>query len=446
MLLSSSLEQVKIITNNISYKLINKTFKSIVCHPELRSKFKKKSAIDSSDCINEAVLLANSLGIKVEFSKIYRIDSPNNSTLFNNGQVESINSKIKELNVDFLIVDGKLSPIQQRNLEKTLLVKVIDRTRLILDIFEKRAATREGALQIELAQLEYQKTRLVKSWTHLERQRGSLSFIGGPGESQLELDRRLINNQIIKIKKKLRDFKNTRNLHRNQRNKKPYFIIALVGYTNAGKSSLFNKLTGENVLSKNMLFATLDTKMKKLNKGSLKNIILTDTVGFISELPTELIMSFRSTLEEINYADLLINVRDISSRYTEVQNMDVMNTIKEIGREINDNNYLEVLNKVDLLEKDHTELIKRNTAKNQVMVSATTGQGISDLHKAIEDKINNKYQICRIKLKYNKSDMESWLYDNAVILDKKYYADHVNIKLKISKINHMRFQSMLIAK
>ena len=426
--------------------MINKTYKSIVCHPDLRNKFKKKSTIDSADCINEAVLLANSLGIKVQFSKIYKIDRPNNSTLFNNGQVELINDKIKELNVDFLIIDGKLSPIQQRNLEKRLLVKVIDRTRLILDIFEKRAATREGALQVELAQLEYQKTRLVKSWTHLERQRGSLSFIGGPGESQLEIDRRLINGQITKIKKKLRDFKNTRSLHRNQRNKKPYFIIALVGYTNAGKSTLFNKLTGENALSKNMLFATLDTKMKKLNKGSLKNIILTDTVGFISELPTELIMSFRSTLEEINYADLIINVRDISSGYTEVQNIDVINTIKEIGKEINDNNYLEILNKVDLIEKNYSELIKKNIAKNQVMVSAATGQGMSELYVAIEKKVNNNFEICRIKLKYNKSSVESWLHDNAVILDKKYYADHINIKLKISKKNHARFQSMLIAR
>ena len=426
--------------------MINKIYKSIVCHPDLRNKFKKKSTIDPTDCINEAVLLANSLGIKVQFSKIYKIDRPNNSTLFNNGQVELINDKIRELNVDFLIIDGKLSPIQQRNLEKRLFVKVIDRTRLILDIFEKRAATREGALQVELAQLEYQKTRLVKSWTHLERQRGSLSFIGGPGESQLEIDRRLIDGQIIKIKKKLRDFKNTRNLHRNQRDKKPYFIIALVGYTNAGKSTLFNKLTGENALSKNMLFATLDTKMKKLNKGSLKNIILTDTVGFISELPTELIMSFRSTLEEINYADLIINVRDISSGYTEVQNIDVINTIKEIGKEINDNNYLEILNKVDLIEKNYSELIKKNIAKNQVMVSAATGQGMSDLYAAIEKKVNNNFEIRRIKLKYNKSAAESWLHDNAIILDKKYYADHINIKLKITKKNHARFQSMLIAR
>ncbi|MEC8496777.1 MAG: GTPase, partial [Pseudomonadota bacterium] len=216
--------------------------------------------------------------------------------------------------------------------------------------------------------------------------------------------------------------------------------------TNAGKSTLFNKLTGENALSKNMLFATLDTKMKKLNKSSLRNIILTDTVGFISELPTELIMSFRSTLEEINYADLIINVRDISSGYTEVQNIDVINTIKEIGKEINDNNYLEILNKVDLIDKNYAELIKKNIAKNQVMVSATTGKGISDLYVAIEKKVNNNFEICRIKLKYNKSAAESWLHDNAIILDKKYYADHINIKLKISKKNHARFQSMLIAR
>tara|TARA_Y100000591_G_scaffold254329_1_gene226021 strand:- start:232 stop:1512 length:1281 start_codon:yes stop_codon:yes gene_type:complete len=423
--------------------LINKTYKSIVYHPELRIRFKKKSTIDSIDCLNEAILLSNSLGIDVKFSKIIKIEKPNNSTLFNNGQLESIENKIKELGVDIVIVDGKLSPIQQRNLERKFTVKVIDRTRLILDIFEKRAATREGALQVELAQLEYQKTRLVKSWTHLERQRGSLSFIGGPGESQLEIDRRLIDNQIIKIKSKLKDFKNTRKLHRNQRDKKPYFIIALVGYTNAGKSTLFNKLTGEKVLSKNMLFATLDTKMKRLNTRNLKNIIVSDTVGFISELPTELIMSFRSTLEEINYADLLINVRDVSSRYSEVQNIDVLSTIDEIGREINSNNYLEILNKVDLIEKDHLELIRKNKSENQVIVSANTGQGIDELYAAIEKRLNNNYEIHRIKLNYEKSAMESWLYENAVILNKKYCDTHINLKFKISHINYTRFISLL---
>jgi len=423
--------------------LLNKSYKSIVCHPELRNKFKKKSTIDSTDCINEAILLANSLNVYVEFSKIFKIDNPNNSTLFSNGQIEIINNKINEFKIDLLIVDGKLSPIQQRNLEKRLGIKVIDRTRLILDIFEKRAATREGALQVELAQLEYQKTRLVKSWTHLERQRGSLSFIGGPGESQLEIDRRLINRQIIKLKNKLKDFKNTRNLHRNQRNKKPYFIIAIVGYTNAGKSTLFNKLTGECVLSKNMLFATLDTKMKKIANGNLKNVIITDTVGFISELPTELIMSFRSTLEEINYADLIINVRDVSSKYAEVQNIDVLNTIEQIGKEIKNDNYLEVLNKADLVEIERLELIKANKSSNQVLLSALSGEGLGDLLTAIEKKINSSHEIHKIKLDYSKPAIEWWLHENATILDKKYYNDHVNVKFKITKENHSRFLSLI---
>ncbi len=436
--MNSFLEQVKITT-----KLIKNNYKSIIYHPELKFKFKKKSIIDSIDCLNEAVLLAKSLDIEVELSKIFKIDRPNNSTLFNNGQLDMINSDIRELNPSLLIIDGKLSPIQQRNLERKLGVKVIDRTRLILDIFEKRAATREGALQVELAQLEYQKTRLVKSWTHLERQRGSLSFIGGPGESQLEIDRRLINRQIIKIKDKLKDFKNTRNLHRNQRSKKPYYIIAIVGYTNAGKSTLFNRLTGESVLSKNMLFATLDTKMKMLNNTHLKNTIITDTVGFISELPTELIMSFRSTLEEINYADLILNVRDISSRYNEVQNIDVLDTIQEIGKEINNDNYLEVLNKADLVEDEHLELVKKNKSMDQIVVSAITEEGIHDLTLAIEQKINKKFEIHKIKLNYKKSGIESWLYNNAVILDKTYNDDHIKFKLKISKENHTRLLSLI---
>ena len=253
---------------------------------------------------------------------------------------------LKEVDVDRYVIDGKLTPIQQRNLERNVKVKVIDRTRLILDIFERRATTREGSLQVELAQLDYQKTRLVKSWTHLERQRGSLSFVGGPGESQLEIDKRLINDQIIKVKKKLKEFRNTRKLHRNQRTKKPYYIVALVGYTNAGKSTLFNSLTGEGVLSKDMLFATLDTKMKRLNYPNTKNIILTDTVGFISALPTELIMAFRSTLEELLYADIVINVRDLSSKYFDTQNIDVMDTIEQLGKQVTTSNYIEVLIKL----------------------------------------------------------------------------------------------------
>ena len=216
--------------------------------------------------------------------------------------------------------------------------------------------------------MEYQKTRLVKSWTHLERQRGALGFVGGPGESQLEIDKRLIGDQILKIKKKLKGYKNTRAQHRTQRDKRPYSVIALVGYTNAGKSTLFNKITDSGVLSKDMLFATLDTKMKEIKKTKSRGLLLSDTVGFISELPTELIMSFRSTLEEVNYADIIINVRDVSSKYTDAQNRDVLNTIKELGREINDFNYIEVLNKSDLLSNEEVELIKYNITNNQVVL------------------------------------------------------------------------------
>ena len=222
-------------------------YKSIVYHPNLRLNSLKKT-ISPEDCLEEALLLSKSLDIEVVISEVVRIDRPNNSTLLNKGRLVDLERKVKELDINLVIIDGKLTPIQQRNLERKVKVKVIDRTRLILDIFERRATTREGSLQVELAQLDYQKTRLVKSWTHLERQRGSLSFIGGPGESQLAIDKRLINDQIIKVKKKLKEFRNTRNLHRNQRTKKPYYIAALVGYTNAGKSTNKNISAPPNLL------------------------------------------------------------------------------------------------------------------------------------------------------------------------------------------------------
>ena len=420
----------------------NNIYKSIIYHPELKQYY-RTSSIDSEDCLNEAVMLAHSLGIVVKGQKIIKVDKPNSSTLFNSGFLESASREIKDLEIDLVIIDGKLSPIQQRNLERALKVKIIDRTRLILDIFEKRAATKEGALQVELAQLEYQKTRLVKSWTHLERQRGALGFVGGPGESQLEIDKRLIGDQIIKIKKKLKGFKNTRAQHRTQRDKRPYSIIALVGYTNAGKSTLFNKITDSGVLSKDMLFATLDTKMKEIKKTRTRGLLLSDTVGFISELPTELIISFRSTLEEVNYADIIINVRDISSKYTNTQNEDVLNTIKELGREINENNYIEVLNKSDLLSYEEVDLININKSNNQVIVSALSGEGIEDLICLIEEKININTKIYQIKFGYDKSSIESWLYENTIVMKKVYKENTIDVEFKSTIDNHNRLQSLL---
>ena len=420
----------------------NNIYKSIIYHPELKQYY-RTSSIDSEDCLNEAVMLAHSLGIVIKGQKIIKVDKPNSSTLFSSGFLESASREIKDLEIDLVIIDGKLSPIQQRNLERALKVKIIDRTRLILDIFEKRAATKEGALQVELAQLEYQKTRLVKSWTHLERQRGALGFVGGPGESQLEIDKRLIGDQIIKIKKKLKGFKNTRAQHRTQRDKRPYSIIALVGYTNAGKSTLFNKITDSGVLSKDMLFATLDTKMKEIKKTRTRGLLLSDTVGFISELPTELIISFRSTLEEVNYADIIINVRDISSKYTNTQNEDVLNTIKELGREINENNYIEVLNKSDLLSNEEVDLININKSNNQVIVSALSGEGIENLICLIEEKININTKIYQIKFGYDKSSIESWLYENTIVMKKVYKENTIDVEFKTTIDNRNRLQSLL---
>ncbi len=420
----------------------NNIYKSIIYHPELKQYY-RTSSIDSEDCLNEAVMLAHSLEIVIKGQKIIKVDKPNSSTLFSSGFLESASREIKDLEIDLVIIDGKLSPIQQRNLERALKVKIIDRTRLILDIFEKRAATKEGALQVELAQLEYQKTRLVKSWTHLERQRGALGFVGGPGESQLEIDKRLIGDQIIKIKKKLKGFKNTRAQHRTQRDKRPYSIIALVGYTNAGKSTLFNKITDSGVLSKDMLFATLDTKMKEIKKTRTRGLLLSDTVGFISELPTELIISFRSTLEEVNYADIIINVRDISSKYTNTQNEDVLNTIKELGREINENNYIEVLNKSDLLSYEEVDLININKSNNQVIVSALSGEGIEDLICLIEEKININTKIYQIKFGYDKSSIESWLYENTIVMKKVYKENTIDVEFKTTIDNRNRLQSLL---
>ena len=298
-----------------------------VLHPNLLNPNKRRTPEHS---LEEAVSLANALDIEILHEAVIPLKKPNAGTLFGSGKLSELSQIFKSNDIDLVIIDGPLTPIQQRNLEKEWNLKVLDRTGLILEIFGDRAQTREGVLQVDLAALNYQRSRLVRTWTHLERQRGGLSFIGGAGETQIESDRRQIDDAILRLKKQLEKVVKTRELHRSARKKIPYPIVALVGYTNAGKSTLFNYMTGAKVFAKDMLFATLDPTMREVELPSGQKIILSDTVGFISELPTQLIAAFRATLEEVLDANLILHVRDISHPETEAQANDVNDILEEL--------------------------------------------------------------------------------------------------------------------
>ncbi len=386
--------------------------RTIVLHPDIRVRGADDGPKRTTAArLEEAVGLAHAIDLEIVHAESIKVDKPKPGTLFGMGVIERFKDLAEALEVELIVVDGPLSPVQQRNLERELESKVIDRTGLILEIFGARANTREGTLQVELAALSYQRSRLVRSWTHLERQRGGLGFIGGPGESQIELDRRLIDERIAKLKRELDQVKRTRSLHRESRSKVPYPIVALVGYTNAGKSTLFNRLTNAEVLAQDMLFATLDPTMRSIELPSGAKVILSDTVGFISDLPTDLVAAFRATLEEVISADLILHVRDAANEDTEIQKTDVEAVLESLGRP-DAGDRIEVMNKIDMLAGDERAAVLARAVRddNVIAVSAVTGENCEPLCKLIDVRISAQNEPLEVLIPHEDGAQLAWLY------------------------------------
>lgn len=416
--------------------------KAGVVFPEI---YGQKTALSAEARLDEASGLAQAINLDVVYREIVRVREVKPATLVGQGVIDRLAAVAAAENIGLIIFDTSLTPIQQRNLEKKLQIKVIDRTALILEIFGERAQTKEGKLQVELAHLTYQRSRLVRSWTHLERQRGGAGFLGGPGETQIELDRRIIDDKILKIKRDLEKVKKTRQIQRLARQRVPYPVAAFVGYTNAGKSTLFNMLSGSSVLAQDMLFATLDPSMRKILLPSGKNVILSDTVGFISDLPHELIMAFRATLEEVLAADLVIHIRDVASENTKQQRQDVLQVLENLGfKDIqNSPQYIEVLNKIDLLSVEKKAEMQRKTAASEtVCVSALTGEGQNELLQLIDERLADGLEIEEIRIPAADGRKLAWLYAHSEVLARTDEEDDIVLTVRISRPDRQQLIKM----
>ncbi|MBD0416235.1 GTPase HflX [Tianweitania sp. Rool2] len=406
----------------------------------------------SSDARREEALgLALAIDLDPVHTAVVTINDPRPSTLLGAGKVEEFATIVKDTHAELVIVDHPLTPVQQRNLEKELNAKVLDRTGLILEIFGRRARTKEGTLQVDLAHLNYQKGRLVRSWTHLERQRGGAGFLGGPGETQIEADRRILQDKIVKLKRELETVRRTRDLHRAKRRKVPFPVVAIVGYTNAGKSTLFNRLTGAGVLAENMLFATLDPTLRRVRLPHGTPIILSDTVGFISDLPTHLVAAFRATLEEVVEADLVLHLRDISDPDTAAQAEDVERILSDLGVDATDAEHvIEVWNKIDLLDDGNRErlLDEAGSAKHApVAVSAVTGEGLPALTALIEQRVSGELETIELSLSPDQLGQLDWLYRNGEVVSRTDNEDgSVSLSLMATKSAREEIEAKVIGK